>query len=239
TSMTFVKNETTGGLSGTVQNHTRGYIYYYNIDESAPTQKWKAYVGNITGEYALQDSSGNAIYDWTMTSVQGEIYATKEAPSGGQGWFAGGIPSWTSIQCANSTMITNEQADFNHTAADEDSYTNTFKNGNNFNLTTFYAGTTQVTDSSVIGSVGDCYGLYLMKNNTDQFTDWEEVVLTDGTSEDEGSGDIQFDIIYAALIENNVYGYDNTLMDFQILLPESGLQGDQTNVAYYFYVELV
>ncbi|MBW2968230.1 hypothetical protein KY362_07125, partial [Candidatus Woesearchaeota archaeon] len=42
TSMTFVKNETTGGLSGTVQNHTRGYIYYYNIDESAPTQKWKA-----------------------------------------------------------------------------------------------------------------------------------------------------------------------------------------------------
>ena len=78
-----------------------------------------------------------------------------------------------------------------------------------------------------------------MQNNADQYTYWEEVVLTDGTYEDEGGSDIDYDIIYAALIENNVAGFDGTAYDFQILLPESGLQGNQANVVYYFYVELV
>ena len=137
-------------------------------------------------------------------------------------------------------MIVDEESLFNHTTTDEDSYSNTFKNGNFFNLTTFYAGTRQVTDSSVVGGgAGGCYGAYLMQNNTDQWENWEEVVLTDGTTEDEGGADFDFDIIYAALIQNNEYGFDNITYDFQILLPESGLEGSQSSTAYYFYVELV
>jgi hypothetical protein len=235
-----VSNSTNAGTAGQQQNESRGYIYYTQIDESAPTMKWKAYVGNITGEYALQDASGNAVYDWTMTSVTGEIYATKEYPTGGAGRFQGGIPTWTNVSCANSTMISDEESQFNHTTADEDSFSNTFLNGNNFNLTTFYAGEQEVTDTSMVGGgAGDCYGAYLMQNNADQFTDWQEVVLTDGTYEDEGGSDLDYDIIYAALIENNVVGFDGVSYDFQILLPESGLQGNQPNTVYYFYVELV
>jgi hypothetical protein len=236
-SMTYVTNSTTGGLSGTADTHPRGYIHYMNIDESAPTQKWKAYVGNVTGEFALQDASGNAIYDWTIATIAGELYATKEAPTGGAGLFQGGVPLWTAVRCANSTMITDEEGQFSHTASDEDSYSNTFKNGNNFNLTTFYAGEKQVTDTTVWGT-GDCYGAYLMKNNADQFVDWQEVVLADGTYEDEGGGNYDYDIIYAALLENNVNGFNNVPYDFQILLPESGLDGAQTPVTYYFYIEL-
>ena len=240
TSMTYVTNSTTGGQSGTAQTHERGYIHYMNIDESAPTDKWKAYVGNVTGEYALQDASGNAIYDWTISTVEGELYATKEAPSGGAGRFEGGIPDWTAIQCANSTLITDEESQYNHTAADEDSYTNTFKNGNNFNLTTFYAGERIVNDSSAIGGeAGGCYGAYMNVNNADQYSDFQEVVLTDGTSEDEGAGDTDYDIIYAALLENDANGFDNVPYDFQILLPESGLTGSQTATTFYFYVELI
>ncbi|HII71541.1 TPA: hypothetical protein HA265_02190 [Candidatus Woesearchaeota archaeon] len=240
TTMTYVGNSTVGGQSGTAQSHQRGYIHYMNIDESAPTQSWKAYVGNITGEYALQDASGNAIYDWTITSVTGELYATKEAPTGGSGIFAGGIPTWTAVSCANSTMITEEEAQFNHTAADEDSYSNTFKNGNNFNLTTFYAGEKQVTDSSVIGGgAGGCYGAYMNVNNADQVTDFQEVVLTDGTYQDMGGSNYDYDIIYAALLENNQAGFDNRLYDFQMLLPEDAADGATTVTTYYFYVELI
>jgi len=239
TSMTYVTNATVGGQSGMSQAHQRGYIHFVNIDESSPTQKWKAYVGNITGEFALQDASGNAIYDWTIATITGELYATKEAPSGGSGIFAGGIPTWTNISCANSTMISDEEDSFNHTTADEDSYTNTFLNGNSFNLTTFYAGERQVTDTSVVGGAASgCYGAYMNVNNADQTTSWEEVVLTDGTYEDEGGGDVDFDVIYGALLENNVNGFDNRLYDFQILLPEDGADGATTVTTYYFYIEL-
>ncbi len=239
TSMTYVTNATVGGQEGMSQAHQRGYIHFVNIDESAPTQKWKAYVGNVTGEFALQDASGNAIYDWTIATITGELYATKEAPSGGSGYFNGGIPDWTSVTCANSTMITEEEAQFNHTASDEDSYSNTFKNGNDFNLTTFYAGEQEVTDTSVIGgAAGGCYGAYMNTNNADQFSDWQEVVLTDGTYEDEGGGDYDYDLIYAALLENNVNGFDNVPYDFQILLPEDGADGSTTVTTYYFYIEL-
>jgi len=238
-SMTYVTNSTIGGQSGMAQTHQRGYIHYVNIDESAPTQKWKAYVGNVTGEFALQDASGNAIYDWTIAVVTGELYATKEAPTGGSGVFQGGIPNWTAVQCANSTIIYDEENQFNHTPTDEDSYRNTFKNANSFNLTSFYAGEKLVTDASAIGGeAGGCFGAYMNTNNADQFTDWEEVVLTDGTYEDEGSGDLDYDAIYAALFENNVNGFDNVPYDFQILLPEVGTDGAQTPTTYYFYVEL-
>ncbi len=240
TTMTYVTNSTIGGQSGMSQAHQRGYIHYVNIDESAPTQKWKAYVGNISGEYALQDASGNAIYDWSITSITGELYATKEAPSGGSGIFQGGIPDWTSVSCANSTMISEEEDSFNHTTADEDSYTNTFKNGNNFNLTTFYAGEQQVTDSSVVGGAATgCYGAYMNVNNADQYTNFQEVVLTDGELVDEGGGDYNFNIVYAALLENNENGFDNVPYDFQILLPEDGADGATTVTTYYFYIELI
>lgn len=239
TSFTYVTNSTVGGQAGMAETHVRGYIHYANIDESAPSQKWKAYVGNVSGEFALQDASGNAIYDWTIATITGELYATKEAPTGGSGRFQGGIPTWTNVSCANSTMIYDEESQFNHTAADEDSYRNTFKDGNYFNLTTFYAGERQVTDSSVVGGgAGGCFGAYLNSNNADQFSHWQEVVLTDGTYEDEGSGDLDFDIVYATLLENNYAGFNNVPYDFQILLPESGLDGAQTATTYYFYVEL-
>lgn len=239
TTMTYVTNSTTGGQEGMSQAHQRGYIHYVNIDESAPTQKWKAYVGNVSGEYALQDASGNAIYDWTITSITGELYATKEAPSGGSGIYDGGIPDWTAIECANSTMIADEESQFNHTASDEDSYSNTFLNGNNFNLTSFYAGEQEVTDTSVFGGVGDCYGAYMNVNNADQATDFEEVVLTDGTYEDEGGSNYDYDLIYAALLENNANGFDNVPYDFQILLPEDAADGATAVTTYYFYVELI
>ncbi len=267
TSITELGNVTNSYPNATALNGTRGYIYELIINESQPTQKWVAYVGNVIGKYALQDPNANAVYDWNIITVTGELYATKEGPfvtgaceqgiggscTGGLNPFAGGIPYWPNLTCANnvssvfgSAMITREEKMFNHTASDEDSYSNTFKS-TGFTLPTFYAGETRVSDSGYMwnGSAGNCYGVNLMRNNTkfasDTGKNWTEVILTDGTFQyvDSTLADQNYDLIYGVLLENDSFGYNGTKYDFQVLLPQSGLSGTQSNVAYYFYIELV
>ena len=92
---------------GTVLNLTRANIYTVSINESQSTTKWTGIVGNISAEFALQDANGYALYDWDIYTTTGEVYATKETTSG-TGWAGGGIPEWTTIQCANSSDIFDE-----------------------------------------------------------------------------------------------------------------------------------
>ena len=247
-----VSNTTTLYPNGSEMNMTRGYIYNINITESQPTQKWLGYVGNISGEYALQDASSNALYDWDIVTITGELYATKEYTAGDSNNYdndfpsGGGVPLWGSLDCANSSMISKEEELWNHTSADEDSFSNTFKY-TGFTNPTFYAGTTEI-DNNVIGtdggSDGTCYGANLNKNNQDspESGNWSQVVLTDGTYQAHSSGEddvFHFDIVYAVLLENNTPGFDGKPYDFQMLLPQSGLEGDQPNVAFYFFIELI
>ncbi|PIY60679.1 hypothetical protein COY95_00545, partial [Candidatus Woesearchaeota archaeon CG_4_10_14_0_8_um_filter_47_5] len=116
----------------------------------------------------------------------------------------------------------------------EDAYNRTWKLGSTaqFNHSTFYAGEKKI-------STNTCYGTNLNVNNADQGTDWAEVVLQDGTSQDVGDGVHEYDIIYAALLENKTTGFNGNGFDYQIILPESGLQGSQPSIAYYFYLELI
>ncbi len=247
-SITFVANSTNNYPNGTMLNATRGYIFTYNIDERAPTFKWIGYVGNISGSYALQDSNGYRLYNWNLATTKGEVYATKEGPGtdgdGDDDGDQGGIPAWESISCANLGNLTWEEDLFNHTTArgakaNEDSYLNTFTvHGGTWSLSqSFYVGEeVQVTGTG-------CYGLNTYTNDTLTSGNWDEVALMDGTTEDErasGYLDKQYDIIYASLIENNTAGYNNgSTYDFQIMLPQSGLEGSQPNKAFFFYIELI
>jgi hypothetical protein len=229
---------------------TRGYIYNLTINHSQTTNKWTGYVGNINGEFALQDSAGKALYDWDITTIKGELYATKEGAyqagyNESNSMFAGGIPTWADLKCANRSMLNWETKYLNHSSVEEDRLNNTFKNGADFDLTTFYAGGKLITDSTSWDTIdGDCYGIYLNNENGDQSTDWEQVVLSDGTYQfqDESQADDKkaFDLLYASILENDVTGYDNSTYDFQIMLPQFGEQGDDiSNIVYYFYVELI
>ena len=241
----YTSNMTNSYPDGSKLNGTRGYIYNLTINESQPSQKWIGYVGNVQGEYALQDSSSNAIYDWDIVTITGELYITKEGPfvnlqkdTAGQ---AGGTPSWAALTCANSSMLSTEEAIFNHTTTDEDSFTNTFTSGAAFSNPGFYAGENEIADNDCIGSC-TCAGAYMNSNNADQSTDWVEVVLTDLTYQNKSSKEDSvkhYDLIYASLLENDTTGFDGNIYDFQVLLPQSGLEGSQANVAYYFYIELI
>lgn len=247
----YTKNFSVSYPNGTMLNGTRGYIYNITINESQPTFKWVGYVGHIQGTYALQDASANALYDWTIANVTGEIYATKEGPQTSGVWFEqntgagsinpynGGIPEWDNIICANSSQMHMESSMMNHSHMAEDRLNATFEN-NRFSIAEFYAGPTLVNNTISGGSTG-CYGTYL-RNITENTTKWRETLLTDNTYQNlsDAADTIRvYDIIYAAQINNDTSGFNGELYDFQIILPQSGLEGTVSNIAYYFYIELV
>jgi len=176
--------------------------------------------------------------------VTGELYATRKSS----------LPAWESMECATANNLTEEMIILNHTtdygaSASEDSLQNTFSGGGG-NFDPFYIG-----QDVLISDTASCYSTNLNVNGTNSTggsTDWSQVILNDGStydaSEQVGAGDAGGSgkrykpwLTYAAKLQNNRPGYRNgSIYDFQILLPESGLEGAAIqNYAYYFYVELI
>lgn len=153
-------NETKVTTAGQIVNISGGIISKINITASMQNPHWKAFVGWIDGKFTLDDSSGSTIYDWTLSSIGGEVYATR----------ASGTAGWETISCANATEITAEDTALNHTG--EDNITSTFTASSNVN-TFVVAGTTI--------SAGACSATNTYINNQTQATKFEEVILHDET----------------------------------------------------------
>lgn len=205
--MTNITSQSPSAEAGYAMTTAGGTITTVNINATTQNPHWKAYVGNISGKLALQDGSSNAVYDWNITSTEGEIYATRKST----------IVEWNSITCANTAQIQSEETSLNMTTSSEDSIANTF---NKKQHAGFYAGLTQVTQNT-------CNSTNLYVNSAES-NDFEEVLLYDGSY-----------MVYVALVENSIIGFDGNIYDFQMIVPDSGLEGSQTPVTYYFYVELV
>ncbi|MDD5086777.1 MAG: hypothetical protein PHV16_03400 [Candidatus Nanoarchaeia archaeon] len=217
--VTYVSNTTMGNAGGTMVNETNngstsgiagGYIFTINLDSNQKNEKWKAYVGNVTGKFALSDSSGYAIYDWTLTgSVTGEVYATR----------ASGTISWGSTNCSNLTHIEAENTAMNHGGA-QDNITATFDAQDNDEF--------EIAGRTIVAST--CYTTNLYVDGAAPGDDsFEEVLLYDGTN-----------FIYAAIIENDhdAYMNSNEPYDFQMIVAEDGRETWSSSTPYYFYVEL-
>ncbi|MBW2971604.1 hypothetical protein KY359_01080 [Candidatus Woesearchaeota archaeon] len=196
--------DATGGYAMTTGG---GTITWLNINATTQNPHWKAYVGNISGKLALQDASSNTIYDWNISSMEGEVYATRKSA----------VVEWNSIACANLAQIQAEETALNMTGSSEDSITNTF---NKKSHSSFYAGLTSIAADSCNST-----NLYV---NSESTSDFAELLLYDGSY-----------MVYAALLEDAITGFDGNQYDFQMLVPDSGLEGSQTPETYYFYVELI
>ena len=235
-SVTERTNFTKGNLSGWGQNDSRGFVYENNMAHTQASTKWKAYVGNITGSYGLVDASNNAIYDWSIITTKGEVYATHSDPAVG----GAGVPSWAAMACATEAIRKNESLYFNHgdhnlstPGDDEDAYINTWKDGSTaaFNHSAFFVGETSIATDA-------CYGTNLYSNNAAQTVLWQEVVLSDLTCNPSVST-YYCSVVYAALIANNSVGFNGKTYDYQILVPEQNANGTPAERAYWFYIELV
>ncbi len=171
--------------------------------------RWKAYVGNVTGSLSLSDSSQNTIYDWALTVVSGSVFVSRNDSI-----------VWSSIGCASPTTISDEESFLNMTSSAPDSISNTF---NETIHRGFFVGTTQIVEST-------CNSIATYVNNQQQTLNttsaFQEVLLEDNSN----------NIVYTTMLEDSLAGYDGSLFDFQMIVPEDSTE--VTPTTYYFYVEI-
>jgi len=208
-SITLNSNVTSTPTASKIINISGGYIASINISATVQNPRWKAFIGYVSGSFTLDDAIGSSIYDWTISSITGKVFATRNSTS----------VTWANINCSNFTTLNQENINLNHTNPN-DNLTRTF------NLTTgathdlFYVGTRLISSNT-------CPTLNTYVNNATQDTDFQEIALYDGHN-----------IVYTTIIENRTVGYNGQNYDFQMIVPEVGLSGFSGSTGYYLYVEI-
>ncbi len=178
------------------------------VDGTTITKSWQGYYGNITGSIYLKDSNNNTMYNWNMSSVSGEIYASRSINI-----------NWDTITCAQTSelYVEDEFIGANNTI-DGDSILNTFFTGQSFN--SFYTGLNSI---SGLG----CYAAYLNDESGLGNSRFTEVLLSDNVS-----------LVYTSILNDDVLGFDGRTHDFQILVGENGKDYDDNPTTYYFFLEI-
>jgi len=181
------------------------------LNTTGQTYRWKAYVGNVSGKLTLADATNKSIFDWSVTSVTGEVYATR----------SNAAIDWTTINCSDSTLINNEDLFMNMSLISPDTINKTF---NNTIHKSFYVGTTIIQNST-------CRAIATYVNGVPQASTenavFQEILLKDGLS----------NLIYTTLVNASTIGYNNQRYDFQMILAEN--EYNPTPTTYYLYVELI
>jgi hypothetical protein len=212
------------------------------------TRTWQGYFGNVSGTITLEDNSNNTLYNWSVASPEGEVYA------------ANNTVIWTNIQCFNFTAtgltdgagtcdesqtagavsqcgknLSELEAEFGIRWDDNDGVNETFKNGTACDeacLSDGWGGESH--DLFYVGkyefSPGECLYTKLF-DNTGQGADskFEEVLLWDPNGNN---------TVFTSLLEEDMIGFDNTPKDFEMLVLENGHGTDTATTTYWFYVEL-
>jgi len=213
--VTSVNNSTKGAVSGEIFNISGGYISTINISAVIQNTRWKAFVGNVTGSFTLDDAAGNTIYDWALSSITGRVYATRNSS----------IPTWSSVNCTTNTTLraqrlAQEDTDMSHSNAD-DNITATF---DNFTHASFWVGSVSIAANT-------CPTARTYVNDVPQagVGMFEEMAIYENTGAY---------TLYATVMEENAQGYDGDTYDFQMIIPENGSAAWTSATAYYLYVEI-
>ena len=198
------------GTADTASNHSAiaGNVTELTVLGSTVTQSWQGYFGNVSGAIRLSDASGNPMYNWSLASPSGEIYASTASSI-----------TWSSIECFNWTADGTALEEYFNINDSEDGVNETFSDANSH--AAFYTGSTSFT-------AGECMSTDVF-DNTGASVDgtFEEVLLNDGTN-----------TVFASLLEKDVTGFNDVTHDFQMLVLEDGHSGNSGTTPYFFYIEL-
>jgi hypothetical protein len=209
-----------------------GNVTEITISGFSTTQSWQGYFGNVSGTIQLADSSDNVMYNWSLASPKGEVYASTNNSI-----------IWNYVQCLNFT------ADGTYNPLDINNAGGTSKYGTNltiledmfgietddvdgvdetFNLlgsghNTFYTNNLEF-------SAGECRNTQVFSNlGHGEDNKFEEVLLYEPTTAS---------VIFTSLLNQDAFGFDNNTHDFEMLVLENGHETDTAPTTYYFYVEL-
>lgn len=218
-SITIIENSTISS-NPEMLNHSGGHIYFSSITATQQNYGWKAYIGNISGSFTLDDAHGYTIYDWALNAslIDGEIYAARNSSI-----------DWTYLACANDSVILQETQHFGFGLYQEDNINNTFN----------YSKHKAMTTATSVMLQNTCPSTWLYVNNSRQPIETTDVL--EGVFQQILIQDRNFNLIYATFIEKDAYNYQSTddkniTADFQMIIPENKTKSDFT--AYYFYVEI-
>lgn len=209
--ITYVSNSTYTPTSANRSMDAKGTITVVTMTLNQQDYKWKAYVGNVTGTLALDDAGSKSIYDWSLTTITGEVYVSRASSV-----------TWANVSCVNQTVIDNEQSAVGMSASARDNINSTF----NFTVhRSFLVGTKNITEST-------CRSTATYINDAAQTMSvnavFQELLLKD---------DLSGSLIYTTLLEQNQASYDgSSVYDFQLIVAENESASIPNN--YYFYVEL-
>jgi len=220
----FVENSTKVISNGTgPRSDGKGVITTLTLTATQQNFRWKAYVGNVTGTYVLQDANGYNIYSWISgVTLTGTILVTRN-----------NTVYWSFLNCSNATHIQQEETRLSITSSSFDSITNTFIYSNHTSFT--------IAEKTLAG----CPYTATYINNTAQIAnssdnDFQEIIIASNYTTDPDTNSTISNILFATKIETDIIGYTNLnrTYDFQVIVPDYGSVSVTDIVPYYFYVEL-
>jgi len=143
------------GIPAIAGNVTELSIFGYSL-----TQSWQGYFGNVSGTIMLADSNDNVMYNWSLASPNGEIYATNSSNV-----------DWSGIQCYDeANNMTFFESMFGIEPNDADGINETFNLNNHPEFVT----------NSILFAAGSCDNTKLFDSNG--IGTFDEVLLTDGSN---------------------------------------------------------
>ncbi|MFH1290474.1 MAG: hypothetical protein ABIH92_03635 [Nanoarchaeota archaeon] len=228
---TEVRNERAPNDTAGQEEAYAGNLSELTVTAFATTQTWQGYFGNVSGAIELADASGDVLYNWTLASPSGEVYASVNETI-----------TWSGIQCfnftatgthdtsgesagstsINGTNLTTLEARYTIDSSDADGVDETFTDANSH--VEFYT-------ANQLFSAGECLSTDVY-DSTGAGVDgnFEEVLLYEPATTS---------VVYAALLESGaVDGYDGDDYDFEMLVLEDGHGSDTDTTTYYFFAEI-
>lgn len=201
-------NDTYSGLvSSDGLNSNATFLSNIDVETISVTNSWQGYYGNVSGTIQLGDSNNNILYNWTVNSPTGEVYATRAFDV-----------NFISIGCASEGEMDNENV---YVGAEQNSLDSVYKTFNEKSHPEFYVGGVKIDTNT-------CNSTNLFDDIGDKSSGFYEVMLADDAS----------NIIYTAILENDIDGFDGKTYDFEMIVGENGRNGDNQLTKYYFYIEV-
>jgi len=231
--VTQTRTETAPIDNATSNNALAGNVTELLISGYTTTQSWQGYFGNVSGVVQLADANDKVMYNWSVISPEGEVYAS----TNGTGIM------WLNIQCFNFTAFGNytsevgsggntslygtnlSQLEARFTIAWDD------VDGVNETFTLFGSGHDLFYTANQRFDVGECRNTRIYGDTGAGVNDeFEEVLLYEPVSTS---------VIFASILdEEGPLGFDVGNHDFEMLVLEDGHGTDISVTPYFFYIEL-